>query len=150
MNSSYKILLAFSLGVILRILTHPWILGYSNENYSIHKNKIYDALFFGSLVGLIQLIINGSLLTNGEKLLWIILFISIMVFFNHLIVNQSFIKGKDLLLKIRENYGESIKFSEIQLSKKDISPELREFLIRSNKLKHIALQDIDALIIKQN
>ena len=148
MNYNYKIIIAFLLGAILRILTNPWILGYSNENYSIHKNKIYDALFFGSLTGLVQIIINKNLMTNGGELLWIIFFISLIILFKYLINNQSFIKGKDLLLKIKENYGESIKLSQIQLEKNDISAELRDFLIRGNKLKHIAIQDIDVLLQK--
>ena len=37
MNSNYKIIFAFFLGVILRTLTNPWILGYGNENFSFHK-----------------------------------------------------------------------------------------------------------------
>ena len=69
MNSNYKIILAFSLGAIIRVLTKPWILTFLDKNYSIHKNKIYDAIIIGSISALIQLIINNGHLSNVEFIL---------------------------------------------------------------------------------
>ena len=63
MNTNLKIILAFCLGIILKTLTTPWILGFFNKNYSIHKNKLYDAMFFGSITGLVQILINHQMLS---------------------------------------------------------------------------------------
>lgn len=151
MNPNYSITLAFFLGVTLRILTNPWILGYSNENYSIHKNKIYDALLFGSMAGIIQIMIDNGELTNMERFIWIILFVSIFISLNYVISEQIFIKEKDLLLKLRENYAESMKYSDIQLLNKNIDEELKNFLIMENDNKKNAIEKINLMLkIKYN
>lgn len=150
MNPNYKITLAFFLGVTLRILTNPWILGYSNVDYSVHKNKIYDAVLFGSMAGLIQIMIDNSLLSNAERFLWIILFVSIFLTLNYIISEQVFIKGDDLLLKLKENYAESIKYSDIQLLNKKISEDLKNFLLEQNKNKKDAIDEINIMLKKNN
>jgi len=146
MTPNHSIALAFFLGVTLRTLTNPWILGYSNENYSIHKNKIYDALLFGSMAGIIQIMIDNSSLTNIERIFWILLFVSIFIALNYVISKQVFIKGKDLLLKLRENYAESIKYSDIQLSNKNIDEELKNFLVQENTSKQNAIDKINIML----
>ena len=97
MNSNYKIILAFTLGAIIRILTKPWILSCFDENYSIHKNKIYDAIIIGSITALIQLLINNGNLSNVEFMSWIILFITITAICNYMIHNQTFVTQRDFL-----------------------------------------------------
>lgn len=149
MNPNYNITLAFFLGITLRILTNPWILGYSNVNYSVHKNKIYDAVLFGSMAGLIQIMIDDGLLGNAEKFLWIVLFVSIFLTLNYIISEQVFIKGEDLLLKLKENYAESIKYSDIQLLNKNISEELKTFLLEQNKNKKDAIDEINIMLKKK-
>ena len=147
-NANYNITLAFFLGITLRTLTNPWILGYENENFSVHLNKIYDAILFGSMTGLIQIIIDAGSLTNGERFLWIILFISIFIMLNNMIVGQSFIKEKDLLLKLKENYAESIKISDIQISNKNIDKDFKNFLIVQNGEKEDGIDEINDLLKK--
>jgi len=145
-NINYNILLAFFLGVGLRIITNPWVLGYYDENYSVHKNKIYDSLLFGSVAGLIQVIINNNMLTNGERIFWSVLFLSIFFSLNYIIKEQIFIKEDDLLLQLKENCAESIKYSDIQLENKNISNDLRDFLYKENKEKQIAIQKINIML----
>lgn len=149
MNPNYNITLAFFLGVTLRILTNPWILGYSNVNYSVHKNKIYDSVLFGSMAGLIQIMIDTSSLSNAERFFWFILFISIFITLNYIISEQVYIKGDDLLLKLRENYAESIKYSDIQLLNKNISENLKNFLLEQNKNKQDAIDEINIMLKKK-
>lgn len=148
MNPNYNIMLAFFLGIMLRILTNPWILGYSNENYSIHKNKIYDSILFGSMAGLIQIMIDNDTLTNVDRFVWIILFISIFITLNCVISGQLFIQGDDLLLKLKENYAESIKYSDILLLNKKINTELKDFLVIQNKNKKDAIDEINKMLKK--
>jgi hypothetical protein len=149
-NPNYNITLAFFLGITLRTLTNPWILGYSDENYSIHKNKIYDSILFGSMAGLIQIMIDSSLLNSAERFFWIILFITIAITLNYTIRKQLFINGDDLLFKLKENYGESIKFSDIQLSNKNINEELKNFLLVQNAQKQKAIDEIKQMLNKKN
>ena len=149
MNPNYNIMLAFFLGIMLRILTNPWILGYSNENYSIHKNKIYDSILFGSMAGLIQIMIDNDTLTNVDRFVWIILFISIFITLNFVISGQIFIQGDDLLLKLKENYAESIKYSDILLLNKKINTELKDFLVIQNKNKKDAIDEINKMLKKK-
>jgi hypothetical protein len=150
MNPNYNIALAFFLGVGLRILTNPWILGYSNQNYSVHKNKIYDSMLFGSMAGLIQIMIDDGLLTNAERICWIILFVSIFFILNYIINEQIFVQEHDLLLKLRENYAESIKYSDIQLANKNINDDLKKFLSVQNKYKQDAIDEINGMLEKDN
>jgi hypothetical protein len=149
MNPNYTIAIAFLLGVGLRILTNPWILGYLNENYSVHKNKIYDSLLFGSMAGIIQVMIDNGLLTNTERFIWIILFVCIFIILNHIISEQIFIKEKDLLLTLRENYAESIKYSDVQLLNKGIDEELKTFLIMENNNKKEAIKQINKILMNK-
>lgn len=146
MNSNYKIIFAFFLGVILRTLTNPWILGYGNENFSFHKNKIYDAILFGSVTGVIQIIIDSYSLTLEHKLLWLFLFISIFFIINHLIVVQTFVSDTDLLLKLKENYAESLEFSKILLREDKLTPNIRKFIIDHIGLKYDAIDQINILL----
>ena len=146
MNSNYKILLAFTLGTIIRVITKPWILTCFDENYSIHKNKIYDAIIIGSITALIQLIINNGHLTKIEFIFWIILFASITGICNYLIINQIFITKKDFLEKLREDYAEAIKFANIKISNNNIDLEFKEFLLKHNISKKDTLNEINELL----
>ena len=146
MNTNHKIFFAFILGVVAKVLTNPWILGYTNQNYSVHRNKIYDAIFFGSITGLIQIILDLSGLNNIEKVFWILLYVSILLVSAYFIDNQVYIGEKQLLLKLRENVGESIRVSEIQLENKDLNTELRAFLEKQNADKIQSIKDINKFI----
>lgn len=148
MNTNYKIVLAFLLGIFIRIITNPWILGFSDVNYSIHKNKLFDALLFGAITGLIQILIDFQTLENHDKFLWILLFATIIISLNHIIHEQIFIKEKDLLLKLKENYAESIRFSDIQMSNKSIDSTLKNFLIEQNNTKKNAIAQINVILSK--
>lgn len=128
MNINYRIAFAFILGVIARILTNPWILGYSNENYSIHKNKIYDAIFFGCLVGILQIFINIDTLSIHELMTWLILLSSIFFIIKYMINNQVYIDELHLLLKIKENYGEINRLSEILSNDNKLSVNIKKFI----------------------
>jgi hypothetical protein len=150
MNPNYKIILAFGLGVAIRILSSPWILGPANPNYSIHRNKLYDALLFGSLTGLVQVLIDGNQINNAERILWIILFLSIFLFARYVIDKQLFVEEKDLLLKLKENYAESIKISEIKLNDKNLSNEVKDLLTKQNKIKRDSIQEIIDIENKTN
>lgn len=148
MKPNYTILLAFILGTGLRILTNPWILGFNDENYSVHINKIYDSIFVGSLVGIVQVLMNSSSLTFIEEVLWIVLFISIYLVMNYIIRNQLFVSEVELLLQLKENYAESVKYSSIQITNPLIHPDLKNFLIEHNKQKEQAINQIDLMIKK--
>ena len=145
MNSNLKILLAFILGVLARIVTTPWILGYYNQNFSIHKNKIYDAIFFGSVIGCIQLIIDIGYLSNAQKIFWLILNLTMLIITSYLINHQSLISEKDLLLKLRENYAESIRISNIHIEK-DIDINVKNFLKEHAETRETAIKDLDQLL----
>lgn len=145
MNSNLKILLAFILGVLARIITTPWILGYNNEYFSIHKNKIFDAIFFGSITGLIQLIIDIGSLTNAQKLFWLIINLTILFIISYSINHQSFINESDLLLKLRENYAETIEISNIH-TKKNIDDRVKKFLSETINSRRNAIKDLDNLL----
>lgn len=151
MNRNYKIMLAFGLGIIARIITNPWILGYHNENYSIHKNKIYDAIFFGCITGLIQIIININKLNNSEKFLWLTFNLSIFFIISYIISNQTYINEKELLLKLKENNAESLEFCKIQLANnKNLDPEMKYFLNNHIDLKKETINKINLLLQKFN
>lgn len=147
MHTNYKILLAFILGIIARIITTPWLLGFSNEYYSIHKNKIYDAIFFGSITGLIQVIIDIGYLSNAQKLFWLILYSTIFYITSHSITYQNFVNERDLLLKLRENYAESIAISQIHIDK-NIEPNVKQFLTVHADVRKQAIKDLDQLLKK--
>ena len=146
MNFNYKILLAFTFGAIIRVITKPWILTCFDENYSIHKNKIYDAIIIGSITALIQLIINNGHLTKIEFIFWIILFASIAGICNYLINNQIFITKKDFLQKLKEDYAEAIKFANAKISNNNIDPEFKDFLLKHNVSKKETLNKINELL----
>jgi hypothetical protein len=148
MNSNYKILLAFGFGAIVRVITKPWILTCFDENYSIHKNKIYDAIIIGSITALIQIVINNGHMTNTEFIFWIILFASITGICNYLINNQVFVTKKDFLQKLKEDYAEAIKFANAMLSNKNIEPDFKEFLLEHNISKKLTLNEINELLKK--
>lgn len=148
MNSNYKILLAFGLGAIVRVITKPWILTCFDENYSIHKNKIYDAIIIGSITALIQLVINNGHLTKIEFIFWIILFASITGICNYMIRNQVFVTKRDFLQKLKEDYAEAIKFANAMMSNKNIDPHLKEFLLEHNIAKKQTLNEINELLKK--
>lgn len=145
MNSNLKILVAFILGVLARIITTPWILGYYNQNFSIHKNKIYDAIFFGSVIGFIQVILNIGDLSNPQKIFWLILNLTMIIITSYLINNQSLISEKDLLLKLRENYAETIRISNIH-TEKDIGANVKKFLKENIETREKAIKDLDQLL----
>lgn len=145
MNSNLKILTAFILGVLARIITTPWILGYHNPNFSIHKNKIFDAIFFGSIIGLIQLILDIGDLSNAQKIFWLILNLTMIIITSYLINNQSLINEKDLLLKLRENYAETIRISNIHIEK-DIDANVKNFLKEHVEAREKAIKDLDKLL----
>jgi hypothetical protein len=147
MNINYKIILAFGLGIIARIITNPWILGYHNENFSIHKNKIYDAIFFGCITGLIQIIININKLTNSEKILWLTFNLSIFFIISYIINNQKYIDERELLLKLRENNAESLEFCKIQLANNtSLNAETKDFLNNHIKIKIETIDKINLLL----
>lgn len=145
MHTNYKILLAFILGVIARVITTPWILGFGNPNYSIHKNKIYDAIFFGSITGLIQVFIDIGNLSNSQKLFWLILYSTIIYIISYSIINQNFIDERDLLLKLRENYAESIAISQIHIDK-NIEPKVKQYITIHAEARKEAIKDLDQLL----
>ena len=146
-DTNNKIMLAFILGVILKILSNPWILGFYDENYSIHKNKVYDALIIGCLTGFIQIIINRDSLSNGIKFLWTIIFLTIFISIDHILNNQIFVSEKDLLLSLREKYAESIKFTDIQLKDDELDEEIRKFLIQENLNKISSIEKINKILL---
>jgi hypothetical protein len=146
MNPNYIILLAFTLGTGIRILSNPWILGFTDDNYSVHINKIYDSIFVGTIVGIVQVLMNNSSLTLLEETLWIILFITINFIMNYIIKNQLFVSEVELLLQLKENYAESVKYSEIQLKNPSIDSKLKDFLIAHNKLKAQSINEINSMI----
>jgi hypothetical protein len=151
MNENYKILLAFGLGVCARIISNPWVLGFYNENYSININKVYDSIFFGSMTGLIQIIININNLTNIEKIFWLIFYISLFFILNHAITTQKFIDEKHLLLTLKENNAESLEYSKIQLEKnKELNKNTQEFLTEYIKEKYMTINNINKLIQNNN
>lgn len=145
MNSNLKIFAAFILGVLARIITTPWILGYHNQYFSIHKNKIFDAILFGSIIGLIQLILDIGDLSNAQKIFWLILNLTMIIITSYLINHQSLIDEKDLLLKLRENYAESIQISNIHIEK-DIEEKVKIFLKEHAKTRENAIKDLDKLL----
>lgn len=145
MNSNLKILTAFILGVLARIITTPWILGYHNQNFSIHKNKIFDAIFFGSVIGLIQLILDIGDLSNAQKIFWLILNLTMIIITSYLIDNQSLISEKDLLLKLRENYAESIRISNIHIEK-DIDANVKKYLKEHVETREKEIKNLDKLL----
>lgn len=145
MNSNLKILVAFILGVLARIITTPWILGYNNSNFSVHKNKIYDAIFFGSIIGLIQLIIDIGDLSNAQKLFWLVLNLTMIIITSYLINHQSLISEKDLLLKLKENYAESIEISNIHI-RKDIDTNVKKFLKEHAESRKKTIVDLEQLL----
>ncbi len=145
MNSNFKILIAFIFGILARIITTPWILGYDNQNFSIHKNKIFDAIFFGSITGLIQLIIDIGNLTNAQKIFWLIINLTIFFVASYSINHQTFISEKDLLLKLRENYAESIEISKIHVQK-GIDNKVKNFLNSHVETRQKAIKDLNILL----
>jgi hypothetical protein len=150
MNTNYKIILAFILGIIARLFTNPWILGYTDTNYSVHKNKIYDSIFFGSIIGIIQIIIDIGSLTNGEKIFWLILYISIFLTIKYIINNQIFIDDKHLLLKLKENYAESNKITKILLNDSKLKPEINTFVSEQLNIKNEEIKIINEFIKNLN
>jgi hypothetical protein len=148
MNSNYKILLAFTLGAMIRVITKPWILTCFDENYSIHKNKIYDAIIIGSITALIQIIINNGHLTKIEFIFWLILFATITGICNYMIFNQVLITKKDFLQKLKEDYAEAIKFANAIISNNDIDAHFKEFLLEHNVSKKETLNEINELLKK--
>jgi hypothetical protein len=146
MNPNYNVTLAFILGIILRIVMSPWILGFYDENYSMHKNKIYDSLLFGSMAGLIQIMIDNGILTIEEKIIWFIFFVAIFIMLNYIIHKQIFVEGKDLLLNLRESYAESIKITDIQLENKNIDDKLKNFLEEQNNNKRKAISTMNTML----
>ena len=45
MNTDTKILLAFLLGIIIRILLNPWILGFYNINFTTTEYMLIQKIF---------------------------------------------------------------------------------------------------------
>jgi hypothetical protein len=146
MKINYKIISAFVLGVITKTFVTPWILGYSDENYSIHRNKIYEAIFFCSITGLILIIIDIGNLTFEEKIFWIVLYLSIFFTTKFFINNQINVNEKELLLKLRENYAESNKLAEILLNDDKLSPNVKSFIVDHKTLKKEAINNINELL----
>lgn len=146
MKINYKIILAFILGVIAKTFTTPWILGYNDENYSIHKNKIYEAFLCCSITGLILIIIDIGDLTFEEKIFWIVLYLSIFFTAKYFINNQTYINEKDILLKLRDNYAESNKLADILLNNDKLSPNIKSFIIEHNSFDKEAINNINKLI----
>ncbi len=145
MNPNYKILLAFVLAIILRILCKPWVLSWSDDNYSIHKNKIYDAVLIGSFISIVLIFIDSSMLTNVQMIIWIILFISIVVICNHVIKNQVFIDENDFILKLKEDNEETIKLSSEIILNKNVDQTFKNYLIQNNKIKQQSINELDEL-----
>jgi hypothetical protein len=150
MNTNYKIILAFILGIIARLFTNPWVLGFNDINYSIHYNKIYDSIFFGSIIGIIQIIIDIGTLSTIEKLFWLILYISIFLIMKYFINNQIFVDDKHLLLKLKENYAESNKITEILLSDDQLNPNIKIFVSRQINIKNEEINNINEIIKNLN
>lgn len=146
MNHNYKILLAFILGTLLRILSKPWVLSWSDDNYSIHKNKIYDAMLIGSFTGLVLILIDSSLLTNTEMIFWIIIFISVAAICNHVINNQVLIDEKEYIIKLKEDSAEAIKLSNVIMLNKNINQQFKFYLIRNNELKEKSINELNELL----
>ncbi len=65
---------------------------------------------------------------------------------NYIIKNQLFVDEIELLLQLKENYAESVKYSEIQLKNPSIDSKLKDFLIAHNKLKEQAIDEINSMI----
>lgn len=149
MNTNYKIILAFILGIMARIFTSPWILGYNDKYYSLHKNKIYDAVFLGSITGIIQIIIDFGSLSLVETIIWITLFLSIFFTMRYFIDNQIFVASKHLLLKLRENYAESNKLAEILLNDNKLNKNTKNFVLEHKTLKEDAIKTINELIANE-
>lgn len=148
MNVNYKIAVAFIFGVIVRILINPWNLKINDMNQSIHKNKIYDAIFFGSLIGILQVFLNIDSLTVSGLLIWLIFHMCIFGIIKYMINNQTDIGEKHLLLKIKETYGEANRISEILLNNKKISPDISQFTNEQIIIRNNAIETINKFIEK--
>ena len=146
MNTYYKIIFAFLIGIFIRLFTNPWILGYNHKDFSIHINKIYDAIFFGCIIAIIQIFITIDTLTNPEKICWIMLFLTMLSISMNLINNQKFVNDKQLLLKLKENYAESNRLAEILVNNNSLGIETRNFILDHLTLKKDAILTIDNII----
>lgn len=143
---NYKFLLVFTLGITLRILSNPWILSWFGDNYSIHKNKIYDAILIASFTCIALILIDNSLLTNAEMIFLIIIFVCVAAIFNYAIKNQIFISDKDYIYKLKEDNKEAIKLSNVIMSKKNINPKFKDYLIQNNELKQQSINELNELL----
>lgn len=145
MNTNYRIFFAFILGVTARIIVSPWILKYDDPNYTFHKNKLYDAILIGSIIGIIQIILDLQNLTNAQILVWLLIYLCMFKIIAYFIENQIFVNNLDILLKLRENYAESVKLIE-NLVKNNYQPIVKDFLNKNLEIKSDTINEINNLI----